>query len=84
MPEETTEFHVCESFFPKELHTMYIMGVANTNMYRSLTPSGHDSIKTNVCGTVHPRLSEQVEFKFLLGRSDTQTIRIIEEEHFTY
>ena len=34
--------------------------------------------------TVHPRLSEQVELKFLLGRSDTQKIRIIEEEHFTY
>ncbi len=34
--------------------------------------------------TVHPRLSEKVELKFLLGRSDTQNIRIIEEEHFTY
>ncbi len=34
-------------------------------------------------GTVHPRLSEQVELKFLLGRSDTQKIRIIEEKHIT-
>ncbi len=34
--------------------------------------------------TVHPRLSEQVELKFLLRRSGTQQIRIIEEEHFTY
>ena len=34
--------------------------------------------------TVHPRLSEQVELKFLMGRSDTQKIRIIEEEHLTY
>ncbi len=34
--------------------------------------------------TVYPRLSEQVELKFLLGRSDTQKIRIIEEEHFIY
>ncbi len=31
--------------------------------------------------TVHPRLSEQVELKYVLGRSDTQRIRIIEEEH---
>ena len=34
--------------------------------------------------TVHPRLSEQVELKFLLGRPDTQKILIIEAEHFTY
>ncbi len=34
-----------------------------------------------IINTVHPRLSEQVELK---GRSDTQKIRIIEEEHFTY
>ncbi len=33
--------------------------------------------------TVHPRLSRQVELKFLMGRSDTQKIRIIEEEHLT-
>ncbi len=37
-----------------------------------------------ILSTVHPRLSEQVKLKFLLGRSDTLKIRIIEEEHFTY
>ncbi len=34
--------------------------------------------------TLHPRLFEQVELKFLLGHSDMQKIRIIEKEHFTY
>ena len=46
-------------------------------LYKKLQPAILQS-------TVHPRLSEQVELKFLLGRSDTQNIRIIEEEHFTY
>ncbi len=46
-----------------------------------LNSANYKNLKGN---TVHPRLSEQVELKFLLGRWDTQKIRMIEEEHFTY